>query len=313
MQLIRGLRNLPNIGQGRVLSIGNYDGVHLGHQHLLARLRQHGHALALPTSVMTFEPTPREYFSAATAPARVLTLRDKLRLLAEQGVDELLVLRFNRYLRSLSAEAFVEQILLGQLNVKALVVGDDFRFGNGRSGNVDLLRQMGAHHGFIVDEASTQMVGPTRCSSTAVRLSLKSADLKAVQSLLGAPFTISGRVRHGLKLARMLDMPTANLPLKRLPPLPLGVYAVRATVPGRFSRWPAVASVGVRPTIGTTPCMLEVHTFDNPGDLYHAEMQVEFAQFLRAEAHFESLDALKAQMQSDLESAKRWFASNVFP
>lgn len=302
MKLLRGLHNLPSNPQGCVLSIGNYDGVHLGHQALLAHLCQQARALGLPATVMMFEPSPREFFAPAHAPVRVLTLRNKLAALAQFGVQQVVLLRFNAALAQLTAVEFVEKILVQALAVKAIVIGDDFRFGAQRSGDFALLQRLGAQHGFSAQALGTTTVGGLRCSSTALRAALAAAQLDKAQQLLGRPFRISGRVRHGHKLARELAMPTANLPLHRHPPLPLGVYAVRCTVNGLSS--PGVAAVGVRPSIGGTPCLLEAHLFDTSADLYGQLLHVDFVNFLRPEAHFASLQLLKDQMHADAHQAR---------
>ncbi|MDO9452992.1 MAG: bifunctional riboflavin kinase/FAD synthetase [Stagnimonas sp.] len=309
MQLIRGLHNLRDASRGCVLSIGNYDGVHLGHQALLAQLRQHSADTGLPATVLTFEPTPREYFAPAQAPRRVLTLRDKLAALAAQGVQRVVIARFDARLAACSAENFITDVIARDLGAKVLVIGDDFRFGAGRRGDFALLQQQAASAGYRLVQAPTLITDAVRCSSTALRAALAKAELEVARRLLGRRFRISGRVCHGKKLARELGMPTANLPMRRLPPLPFGVYAVHASVPGMFDGCAGVASLGVRPAVGTTPCLLEVHLFaDNP-DLYGREMCVDFLRFEREEQNFASLDALKSQMRLDADRVKTYFAN----
>jgi len=307
MELIRGLHNLRDASRGCVLSIGNYDGVHLGHQALLTQLREQSAETGLPATVLTFEPTPREYFAPDQAPRRVLTLRDKLAALVEHGVQRVVIARFDARLAACSAEAFISDVIARDLGAKVLVIGDDFRFGAGRRGDFALLQHQATSAGYRLVQAPTLLADEVRCSSTALRAALAKAELTSARRLLGRGFTISGRVRHGKKLARELGMPTANLPMRRLPPLPFGVYAVRATVPGLFDGCAGVASLGVRPAVGTTPCLLEVHLFaDNP-DLYGREMRVEFMRFERPEQNFASLDALKQQMHRDAEGVKTYF------
>lgn len=309
MEVIRGLHNLRESSRGCVLSIGNYDGVHLGHQALLGALRQQSAATGLPATVLTFEPTPREYFAPDTAPRRVLTLRDKIDALAGQGVQRVVIARFNARLAAYSAERFVREVIVQRLAARALVIGDDFRFGAGRKGDFALLQQLSGEGGYTLTQAPTLVTDGLRCSSTALRAALAAAELEPARRLLGRRYRISGRVRHGKKLARELGMPTANLPMRRLPPLPFGVYAVRATVPGRYDGCAGVASLGVRPAVGTTPCLLEVHLFaDNP-DLYGETMCVDFLRFEREEKNFDSLDALKRQMQLDADRVKTYFAN----
>lgn len=309
MELIRGLHSLSRSHRGSVLSIGNYDGVHRGHQALLKRLREHSAELGLPSTVLVFEPTPREYFAPADAPPRVLTLRDKLTALAEHGVQRVLIVRFDRRLAALSAEAFVRQVIVDALGTKALVVGDDFRFGARRSGDFALLQSLGQTLDYRAEQLDTLHVSGCRCSSTALRGLLAEAKLDEAAELLGRPYTISGPVRHGLKLGRQLDMPTANLALRRPPPLPLGVYAVRARLAGSEQHWTGVASLGVRPTLGLNRCLLETHLFGQPGDIYGRLLSVEFQRYLRPELRFASLDALKTQMHLDAEDAKAGFAA----
>lgn len=308
MELIRGLHNLRPEHRGCVLSIGNYDGVHRGHQALLARLRESATRLGLPATVLVFEPTPREYFAPAEAPPRVLTLRDKLAALAEQGVERVVIARFEARLAALTGIEFVQQVIVGQLGARAVVVGDDFRFGARRSGDFELLQQLGCEQGFEVGRLATLEVQGGRCSSTALRGLLAEARLSEAAQLLGRPYSIRGPVRHGLKLGRQLDMPTANISLRRTPPLPLGVYAVQAQVAGQERLWSGVASLGVRPTLGLTRCLLETHLFGQPGDLYGRLLRVDFRRYLRPELRFDSLDALKLQMHRDADDARAGFA-----
>ena len=309
MELIRGLHNLASEHRGCVLSIGNYDGVHRGHQALLARLVSHAQAFKLPATVMVFKPTPREYFAPADAPKRVLTLRDKLAALQACGVERVVIARFDEQLAALGAQDFVERVLVKQLGIRALVVDDDFHFGYQRAGDFALLQGMGRQHNFVVEQLAMLAVKGERCSSTALRLALANAALDRAASLLGRRFTISGCVRHGLKLGRELGMATANISLPQPPPLPLGVYAVRARIEGRLAGWAGVASLGVRPTLGLTQCLLETHLFADPGDIYGQLLQVEFHRYLRPELRFDNLNTLATQMKLDAANAKTWFAN----
>lgn len=304
MELIRGLHNLRDRHHGCVLSIGNFDGFHRGHQALVSRLRQQAERQRLPAVVQVFEPTPREFFAPDRAPGRIATFRDKLKHLEQAGVNRVLCVRFNRRFAAMPAEQFVEEVLVGKLGVKAIVVGDDFRFGAERGGHLALLQRLGAQGGFTAEALGTVEVEGERVSSTAVREALAVPDLERAARLLGRPYTLSGRVRRGLRLGRKLGMPTVNLPMKRRPALHMGVYAVRARVAGQV--WDGVASLGVRPTLERSACLLETHLFGEPGELYGAAVEVEFRKFLRAEQRFESLDALAAQMQRDGAEAKTW-------
>ena len=307
MELIRGLHNLAPGHRGCVVSIGNFDGLHLGHQALIARLlalsREHG----LPSTVMVFEPTPREFFSPESAPPRVSGFRGKLRLLQRAGVDRVLLLRFDRRLAALEAVDFVQRIVVDGLGARAVVVGDDFRFGHKRGGDVALLRRIGAEAGFDVDEPGCVMVDGQRCSSTALRQALAQPDLEQAARLLGRGYRVFGRVRHGLQLGRKLGMPTANLMMRHNPALAHGVYAVKVYWPARPQGAPGVASLGIRPTLGVTACLLEAHVFGEPLDLYGVEMEIEPWRYLRPQLRFDSLEALAAQMQADGEQAKSFF------
>lgn len=307
MELIRGYRNLRSRHQGCVLSIGNFDGVHLGHQVLIARTqalaREHGVASAL----MTFEPTPREYFGRDNPPPRISTFRGKVKILRELGVDRLIVQRFGRALSGMPPEVFVRDVLANRMGVRAVVIGDDFRFGHKRAGDLELLQRMGRDLGFTAEGVGTVTVGEERCSSTALRNALAEADLARAEAMLGRPYAMTGHIRRGLQLARKLGMPTTNIFLHRPPALKLGIYAVRASVNGRD--YEGVAALGVRPTLGFTRCLLETHVFGEPGELYGSAMTVQFCKFLRPEEHFDSLEALAAQMQRDKADAKAFFAS----
>jgi riboflavin kinase / FMN adenylyltransferase len=307
MELIRGLHNLAPRHRGCVLSIGNFDGLHLGHQALIARLKELSRQTGLPSTVMIFEPTPREFFAPQSAPPRIAGFRGKLRLLQKAGVDRVLLARFDQKLARLPAPEFVRQILVQGLGVKAVVVGDDFRFGHQRAGDVALLRQMSGEGGFSVEGLGSVTMGGVRCSSTAVREALAQPDLARAEVLLGRRYRAVGPVRRGLQLGRKLGMPTANLMLRRGTALAHGVYAVRAYWPERPEGAPAVASVGVRPTLGMTACLLETHIFGDPVALYGVELEVEFCRYLRPQLRFDSLDALAAQMQADGAQARAYF------
>ncbi|ULQ46819.1 bifunctional riboflavin kinase/FAD synthetase [Flagellatimonas centrodinii] len=307
MKLIRGQHNAAHAQRPTVVTIGNFDGVHRGHQALIARARAHADRLQLPLTVLTFEPTPREYFAPDSAPPRVTTLRTKLSDLAAVGVDQVLLQRFHRGFAEYSPRGFVDELLRRDLDARAVVVGDDFRYGRQRQGDYATLQAAGQAAGFIVDTIDTVALGAARCSSTRLRAALAAADLTAAAALLGRPFQLLGRVRGGLRLGRTLDMPTANIPLHHRLALRHGVYAVTVTVDGH--PLPAVANLGVRPTLGGTPALLEAHCLVPPGDLYGQQIGVTFRHFLRAETRFASLDALKAQMHRDRDAARDWLQS----
>ncbi|KTC40207.1 FMN adenylyltransferase [Pseudomonas putida] len=307
MQLVRGLHNLRPQHRGCAATIGNFDGVHRGHQAILARLRERARELGVPSCVVIFEPQPREYFSPQTAPARLARLRDKVQLLADEQVDLVLCLAFNKRLSQLSASEFVDTILIDGLGVKHLEVGDDFRFGCDRAGDFDFLTQAGSLQGFTVEAAQTVELDGERVSSTQVRKALAAADFERAEQLLGRPFCIEGRVLHGQKLARQLGWPTANVQLKRRRVPLTGVYLVSVDIDGKT--WPGVANIGVRPTVaGDGSAHLEVHLLDFAGDLYGRHLTVAFHHKLRDEQRFASLEALKSAIDADVAAARAHWA-----
>ncbi len=301
MQVFRGIP--ARALHSTVLTIGNFDGVHRGHRALLAKLTSLANQSGLPAAVMTFEPNPREFFTPQSAPARLASLREKLQLLAECGVDQAYVCAFNARFATLSAQAFVERIVHG-LGVRHLMIGDDFRFGKGRSGDFAMLQQAGRDHGFGVEAMETLVHEGERVSSSAVREALDAGDLEHAERLLGRPYCISGRVIHGEKLGRKIGYATANIQLKRLRAPLSGIFVV--TVDGIADQpLEGVASLGVRPTVSSAGVpTLEVYIFDYTGDLYRAHLRVNFLHKLRDEAKFDSLEALTAQIARDVSEAK---------
>lgn len=306
MKFIRGIHNLNEQHRGCVLTIGNFDGVHRGHQALMSRLCEEGRKRNLPVVVMVFEPQPLELFAGDKAPARLTRLREKLRYMAEAGVDKVLCVRFDRRFAALSAQRFISDLLVEKLDVKYLAVGDDFRFGAGRQGDFLLLQKAGAEYGFEVVSTETFCDGGKRISSTAVRQALAVDDLALAQSLLGHSFTISGRVVHGDALGRTLGFPTANLPLRRSVSPVKGVYAVevRGLTPEPL---PGVANIGTRPTVKGLRQQLEVHLLDINMDLYGRHIDVVLKQKIRNEQRFASLEALKEQIANDVVTARQFF------
>lgn len=302
MELIRGLHNLRDRHRGCVLSIGTFDGIHRGHQALIGLGQRHAQRLGLPLLLLTFEPTAREFFDADGAPRRINVLRDKVGMLEQCGVDYLLIARFDQAMADMSARAFIEDLLIGRLGMRGIVVGDDAHFGKMRSGDIATLRAGAERLNYLVDGIDTLRAGHARCSSSAIRAALSQADLASVAEMLGRPYRISGRVRRGLRLGRKLGMRTANIHLRKPLAIRDGVYAVRAHCQGQ--RWDGVANIGRRPSVAASNYVLETHVFGDPGDLYGALLQVEFCRFLRPEAQFDSLDALSAQMQRDAEHAR---------
>ncbi len=293
--------------QASVLTIGNFDGVHRGHQALLDRLITRARRLDLPATVLTFEPLPREFFAPDSSPARLSALREKLALLEACGVDRVHVCRFNRRWAALSAQEFIDTVLVQGLAVRHLLIGDDFRFGAGRAGDFALLQEAGAAGGFGVEAMHTVAVRDERASSSAVRDALMAGDLEHAADLLGRPYCIAGRVIHGDKIGRKLGCPTANIALKRRVVPLAGVFTV--TVSGNGLRDAmGVASVGTRPTVdGRGRVALEVHLLDCNADLYGAHLTVNFLHKLRDQVKYESLEALQVQIARDVQDAKNYF------
>jgi len=310
MQLVRGLHNLRPRHRGCVATIGNFDGVHRGHQAILARLRERAAELGLPSCVVIFEPQPREFFAPDKAPARLTRLREKLCLLEQQGIDQVLCLAFNRRLRELSAAEFVHAVLVEGLAVRHLEVGDDFRFGCDRAGDFDFLLRAGAAEGFSVEAATTIEVDGQRVSSTRLREVLARGDLQAAQALLGRPFSLTGRIVHGQKLGRQLGAPTANVQLKRRSTPLSGVFMVSLVLDG--SPHPGVANIGMRPSVRSDgQPHLEVHLLDLQADLYGRRVQVVFHHKLRDEQRFASLEALKAAISADIAAARDYWRASL--
>lgn len=305
MQLIRGMHNIRPEHRACVATIGNFDGVHLGHRTILETLRQQAFELGVRVCVITFEPQPREYFQGGQAPPRLSNLREKLTLLEEAGVEQVLCLPFNQKLQNLTPDDFVMKVLVDGLDIRYLIVGDDFRYGLNRQGNFAHLRKMGDQFGFEVCDTRTISMDMDRISSTRIRQQLANVSLSAAEKLLGRPFTMMGRVIKGRQLGRQLGFPTANIRVCRRT-LPIqGVFAVRVLFDGRSHD--AVANLGVRPTLEAKRAMLEVHLLDYQGDLYGHTLRVEFIKKIRDEKKFESLDALKAAITDDVEAARSFF------
>ncbi|MDE9427585.1 bifunctional riboflavin kinase/FAD synthetase [Xenorhabdus bovienii] len=303
MELIRGVHNIRARHHGCVLTIGNFDGVHRGHQALLKHLKQEGLRSGLPTIVMIFEPQPLEVFAADKAPARLTRLRDKIRYLSQYGVDYLLCVKFDRNFAANSPEAFVSRLLVEKLGVKFLAIGDDFRFGKNRLGDFHYLQQAGKQYGFDIASTDSFCDSGLRISSTAIRQALQDDDLALAETLLGHPYSISGRVVHGNRLGRTIGFPTANLPLKRLVAPVKGVYAVEVYGLGD-KPLPGVANIGNRPTVAGLGQQLEVHLIDTQMDLYGRHIDVVLRKKLRDEQRFASLDALKQQIANDVVAAR---------
>lgn len=305
MELIRGIHNIQSHHHGCVLTIGNFDGVHLGHQQVLNQVVQRAKQMGLPAVVMTFEPQPLELFAKQQAPARLTRLRDKFVQLSKLGVDRLLCVNFNHHFAEWNAERFIADLLVARLGVKFLVVGDDFCFGQQRKGDFALLQQAGQTFGFEVVSTQSFCWQQQRVSSTAIREALAADQLPQAAAMLGRNYSISGRVSHGQKLGRTIGFPTANIPLKRCVSPVSGVYVVEAygldTMPIA-----GVANIGSRPTVNGVRQQLEVHFFDFHGNLYGKQLEVALLHKLRDERKFASFEALKQQIELDAEAARVW-------
>ncbi|MES9898183.1 MAG: bifunctional riboflavin kinase/FAD synthetase [Sedimenticola sp.] len=307
MQVIRGLHNLRPRHRGCVATIGNFDGVHLGHQAVFAHLREKGLELGLPTTVITFEPQPLEFFAPDRAPARLTRMREKLQALKDSGIDCTVLLEFGQKLAAMPAPVFVQELLVEGLDIRYLFVGDDFRFGRGREGDIGLLRRVGDQHGFGVENMNTFAVGEERVSSTRIREALAQGDLEQAEHNLGRPYRICGRIAHGDARGRTIGFPTANVDLHRKVSPLRGVYAVE--VQGlEEGRLPGVANIGNRPTVeGDDRYLLEVHLFDFSRMIYGEHVQVEFRKKLRDEKRFDSFEQLRQQIEQDAEAARQFF------
>lgn len=310
MELIRGLHNLRPEHCGCIATIGNFDGVHLGHQAVLGQLADKAAELCLPTTVITFEPQPQEYFSHSELPPRLTRFREKFRAMQRYSVNRVFCLPFNRNLAQMEAETFIRQVLVEGLGVRYLVVGDDFCFGKGRRGDFAMLQQAGAEYGFEVVNMHTFEIGGARVSSTRIREALQTGDLSLAEQLLGRPYRMCGRVAHGNKLGRTIGFPTANIFLHRKKTPVDGVFAVEMFgIEGEPLA--GVANVGTRPTVDGTRSLLEVHLFDFDGDIYGRHVHVDFLQRIREERRFDSFDALKAQIMQDARQARNYFTAKA--
>jgi riboflavin kinase / FMN adenylyltransferase len=303
MELLRGLKNLTGAARGCVLTVGNYDGVHLGHQQMIRAVKRRAADLKVPAAVLVFEPSSKEFIDPDGAPARLTRWREKFSALAAVGVDRLVTLRFDESMREMSPEDFVEALLVRGLGARHVVVGDDFRYGRKACGTFESLRQAGGARGFGVEQIEPFLVDGIRVSSTVVRERLERGDYAGAARLLGRRYRMTGHVAHGRELGRTLGFPTANLHLMRRKSPTWGVLAVRVHGIGAKSL-EGVASLGTRPTVNGIEPLLEVHVFDFSGDLYGRLIEVEFIAKLRDEAKFDSLDAMVGQMRIDAAQAR---------
>ena len=306
MRITHGFRPL---GAPHAVTIGNFDGLHLGHQAMLARLQAVARTRGLPSCVLSFEPHPREFFAPAQAPARLSSLREKAECLQRLGIDRFHIFRFDRAFSSLSPEAFIEHVLGRTLQARYVLVGDDFRYGAKRAGDFALLQQTGAGLGFDAECLPTVEIAGERASSTAVRHALAAGALEHAGHLLGRPYSISGRVVHGDKLGRAIGFPTANIQLRHNRPPLMGIFAVEVCgLNGEPLQ--GVASLGRRPTVKGADAVpvLEVHLFDFHADIYGRRVRVDFLHKLRDEEKYPDLDSLIVQIRRDVENARQFLA-----
>lgn len=298
MKFIRGLHNIKKNQQHCVATIGNYDGMHLGHQAIINRLKQTADNLELSSMVVLFEPQPLEFLLGDKASARLTTLRNKLELLAELNIDYVVCIKFNAKLANMPAEIFAEHILKKQLKIQSMVIGDDFTFGKNREGGFELLQRY-----FPTERMTSFIQDKVRVSSTMVRQALAAADFKLAQHFLGRPYSISGKVGHGNKLGNKLGFPTANIHLQRMVLPFTGVYKVK--IKGLDANiYTGVANIGKRPTINGTKNLLEIHILNFKQNIYGKRIEVEFLHKIRDEIKFDSLELLKQQIQQDVNRAK---------
>ncbi len=305
MQLLRHLGDLPQAvhERGSVVTIGSFDGIHAGHRQLLDRVIRKSKSLGVPSIVMSFEPTPEEFLSKDHPPARLMRFREKYEALAAYGIDIFYCPRFSSKVRNIRAADFIRQVLSQGLNLRHIVVGDDFRFARRREGTVEHLQRVHRVLGFGIEQASSLVKDDIRVSSTAIRLALANGNPGRAATLLGRPYQMSGRIVRGRQVGRTLGYPTANVDLKRRLSPVMGIYAVRVTgLPEGCLD--GVASIGTRPTFDLVKPLLEVHLFDFDRDIYGDYISVDFIAHLRDEVKFDSVEELVAQMDEDAENAR---------
>ena len=303
MEFVRGLHNVRPQHRGCVLTIGAFDGVHRGHQEMIRVLRAQAELKRLPATMLSFEPTPREFFAKGTPPARLTRFREKFTAVCDYGVDRFICLRFDDRMRGMPQEEFIEGVLVERLGIKHVVVGHDFRFARNLDGNVATLREFGARCGFEVSEVPPFELDGERVSSSLIRETLKAGDMARAAKFLGRPYRITGKVITGARLGRQLGFPTANLRLHRRATPVAGVFAIRVSGCG-LQDAPAVANLGTRPAINGGELLLEAHVFDFSGDLYHSYLHVDFIARLRDELWFPNVEELVAQIHRDAAQAR---------
>lgn len=303
MEFVRGLHNVRPQHRGCVLTIGAFDGVHRGHQEMIRVLRAQAEAWGLPATILSFEPTPREFFAKGTPPARLTRFRERFDALRDSGVDRFICVRFDERMRGIPPEEFVEGVLVNKLGIKHVVVGHDFRFASNHDGSVATLREFGARCGFAVIEVPPFELDGERVSSSLLREALKAGDMARAAKFLGRPYRITGKVIGGARLGRQLGFPTANLRLHRRATPVAGVFAIKVSGCG-LKDAPGVANLGTRPAVNAGELLLEAHVFDFSGDLYRRYLHVDFIARLRDELWFPNVEELVAQMHRDAAQAR---------
>ena len=306
MQLIRGFNKKSSNNPGVVATIGNFDGVHLGHQTIFKKLLQKSSSLGLSSTVIAFEPTAKEFFSKNNAPPRLTRFREKFSLINDLGIDQFVCLPFNAALANMPAESFVENVLVDYLNIKHLTVGDNFRFGKNRTGDYELLKNLSDKFNYAVENTDSYCVNGDRVSSSSIRKCLANGDLATAEQFLGRTYSMSGHVIHGDKKGRTIGFPTANIPIKRIKSPVSGVFAVKVIIEDGTEQY-GVANIGHRPTVDGTKTQLEVHLFNFSKDIYRKHLTVYFYKKIRDEIKFESFEALKSQIHQDSDTAKKYF------
>jgi len=306
MEIMVGLHNIREEHQGCVVTAGNFDGVHHGHQMLLNHLIAKSTELGVPSLLLTFEPQPREFFAGSAVPARLTRFREKITLLQRTELDRVLCLPFNERTANTPARWVVDVLLNKMLAVKYFVIGDDWRFGKGAEGDYAMLKEAGDRYGFGVSQLATMTLEHERVSSSRIREMLASGDLIEAEKLLGHPYFIMGRVVYGRQLGRQIGSPTVNIRLQRYRSALNGVFSV--SVDGLEKPYDGIANIGIRPTVDGKEPLLEVHIFDFDENVYGRLLTVRFHRKIREEKKFESIDALKTQIQADIGVAREWFA-----
>jgi riboflavin kinase / FMN adenylyltransferase len=307
MKLLRGLRQQSTLEKGSVATIGNFDGVHVGHQSIVRHVVQKAKDMGIPSVVILFEPQPQEFFAPDKAPARIMRFREKYQYLESLGVDYLLCLAFNRQLAELSAEDFVEQVLSRRLNVKHLIVGDDFTFGRERRGNFEFLETWGKNIGFSVQDTASVLIANERVSSTLIRQSLAESDFISAEKMLGRSFEFNGKVCYGQQLGRQWGVPTINLPIARKKTPIHGIFIVEIRIEGDPRLYQGVSSLGTRPTVNGKGILLEVHLFDFDRMIYGSKVKVRPLKKVRNEQKFPDVESLKARIFEDIKIAREYF------